>query len=1852
MGKKKARKGDDDDWEAEAEALAVLNSAPPPQEDQQIDQAQQQPLLAQTPEKKLSKKELKKRDKHATYEKAVAEMAASGAQPRGDDDDDDDDCDKPPPPPTSAAGKKAPKKGQRSGSLLDDEPELEPDLDFGRKKGKKKKNRGGDDSDDDESKMPPPLGADDSELGVGKKKKGAKSKRAAATAAADGGDIVPTSKFVAELLEVGPHPDPKAKKLAVCLVDAGEGAGVVSVVCGATNLREGMMTVLAPLGSAVATPSGEAMAIKPATIRGAESQGMLCGRGELGLVALGEPFPTEVVELDEGDHAVGSIFEPSMLATTGGEDGGSGDGVGGVEDGAEAPFEARSAGADASSIEAWLATAAAPLAVEAARGAAEALAANSNGGLDALIDDCPSAADMVDRLGLKRGHAALIAQVLQREIVKRGMTPAASELSKALGCAGLPEDAAHEGGISLAASGLANSSALEDAVALGSLGSHKLRELGLKRGHAMLVARNLGAVEFLSVPVYDWGRSRKRRRGPDGLTFPSDAELPLFTFFAAPPEPETSAVAAAAAEAAVADVSDDDELGLKPKKKKKPKADDTPPLVLAAAADDDDEVSFDFGAKPKKKKAASKATTAEEEEEDESGVAFDFGGIAAASGGGEEVSKPEKKKKKKKKKDGDFDEEEGGDFSFELAAAPRGGDKVERKSAEQLEIEAMMAELETTGPVTDFSIASVGQAQEGEGEGGEADFDDDGNDVGVTTSSKKGKKDKKKKKKKSGGDGDAAADDDEDALLEAAMMEAAVLRGDEGDAVSSKKEKKKKKKKKGGGGDDDDDNANDDEDALLEAAMAERAAVAADGGEAKVEGDGDDDDGGAAGAGGELTANQKKKLKAKARKEKEAAAAAAAGGGEEGSESPSKKDKSESEKKKKPKGGIAAALRAQQEARAREEKILEVSAELTEEAQRLHKNLEVVRQGEKALRKLDSAVVAEDLAVLRNRSEAAVVEFEDHERLVKVRDAVAELCLAMDAHLVLEEKRRIRREKEKERKERLKVEGKLLSKAERERQAKQQAYLSSLGSRAAGAGEEEGGEDAPKKRVVYGSRKRPPKPSDGSGGQSEAVEPTDAVAAPAMSTDEADAAAAEEADEVCIDDVNAASADDEDWDAVEDLDGKVAGLAAGDEESDEEDFVIATSGLSSKLAALADSTKTKERADQVLDKLYNFDAASPQSKKEDDDGSSEDDSDDSDSSDDDEMEALVAEARAERERRLEAAMAARTPERLRNPICCIMGHVDTGKTKLLDNIRRTNVQDGEAGGITQQIGASFFPAETLRERMGSLVESKKIVVKVPGVMIIDTPGHESFSNLRSRGSSLCDIAILVIDIMHGLEPQTIESLHMLRGKKTPFVIALNKVDRLYGWQSVKDRPFVDAIGVQPETVQREFEDRAAGVLLALAEQGLNAQLYYRNKDFREYVSLCPTSAHTGEGVPDILMLLVQLSQKLMVDRIMWTPFVQCTVLEVKVVEGLGATADVILANGTLHRGDRLVMCGFGGPVVTRVRELLTPRPLREIRIKTDYLHHQEIDGAAGIKICANHLESVVAGSACLVPLADVPHDIEVCKEDVMVDLNKLAKAASEVNGGLGVYAMASTLGSLEALLEFLKTSKIPVSSVNIGPIHKKDIIKASIMHEHKSEYATILAFDVPLSAEAAHYAKELNVKVFTAAIIYHLFDQFTQYMAEVRKAQQAAAMTTAVFPCICEVSSPEHVYCRGGGGDPIIVGLLVKEGTLKRGTPLCVERRGQKDPTTGLQAYLDIGRISSIEKDRKPVDEAKAGQAVACKIDAVTSILFGRQFDHTYPLYSRVSRKSIDAIKDFFKEDLSKEDWQLLIRLKKMYGVL
>lgn len=325
-----------------------------------------------------------------------------------------------------------------------------------------------------------------------------------------------------------------------------------------------------------------------------------------------------------------------------------------------------------------------------------------------------------------------------------------------------------------------------------------------------------------------------------------------------------------------------------------------------------------------------------------------------------------------------------------------------------------------------------------------------------------------------------------------------------------------------------------------------------------------------------------------------------------------------------------------------------------------------------------------------------------------------------------------------------------------------------------------------------------------------------------------------------------------------------------------------------------------------------------------------------------------------------------------------MGHVDTGKTKLLDKIRKTNVQEGEAGGITQQIGATFFEKKTLETQTAKLNATENVELTVPGMLVIDTPGHESFTNLRSRGSSLCDVAILVVDLMHGLEQQTIESLTMLRKRGVPFVVALNKVDRCYAWKTCKDTPIRDALKEQQEGTISEFRSRATDAKVQLQEKGVNSNLYWEmgeedwtNSDF---IPLVPTSAVTGEGVQDILLLLCQIAQRKIWEQLMWCANLQATVLEVKAIDGLGMTVDVLVVNGYLKEGDKAVFCTLDGPIVTEIRGLLTPPPSREMRIKSEYIHHKQVKGALGVKIIGNNLDKVMAGTPVMVSLCNAGVD--------------------------------------------------------------------------------------------------------------------------------------------------------------------------------------------------------------------------------------------------------------------------------------
>ncbi|KAL5231905.1 hypothetical protein ABZP36_030681 [Zizania latifolia] len=587
---------------------------------------------------------------------------------------------------------------------------------------------------------------------------------------------------------------------------------------------------------------------------------------------------------------------------------------------------------------------------------------------------------------------------------------------------------------------------------------------------------------------------------------------------------------------------------------------------------------------------------------------------------------------------------------------------------------------------------------------------------------------------------------------------------------------------------------------------------------------------------------------------------------------------------------------------------------------------------------------------------------------------------------------------------------------------------------------------------------------------------------------------------------------------------------------------------------------------------------------------------------------------------------------LRSPICCILGHVDTGKTKLLDCIRRTNVQEGEAGGITQQIGATYFPAENIRERTKEL--KADATLKVPGLLVIDTPGHESFRNLRSRGSSLCDIAVLVVDIMHGLEPQTIESLNLLKSRDTVFIVALNKVDRLYGWKKCLNAPIGKALRQQNEDVKREFNMRLTDIVTQFKMQGVNTALYYKNKEMEDTINIVPTSAISGEGIPDLLLLLVQRAPKTMEDRLTFVDEVQCTVLEVKVIEGHGTTVDVVLVNGILHEGDQIVVCGMQGPIVTTVRALLTPQPMREIRVKGTYEHHKKIRAAQGIKISAQGLEHAIAGTALYVPKSD--DDLDRLKDAVMEEMTRVRNQIDK--SGEGVYVQASTLGSLEALTEFLKSPavNIPFCDFSIGPVHKKDVMKASVMLERKKGYATILAFDVKVMPDARDLAEESGVKIFVADIIYHLFDQFTAYIKNLREEKKKESAEEAVFPCVLKIM-PNCVFNKK---DPIVLGVDVLEGIAKVGTPLCIPTR----------EYIDIGKIASVEINHKQVDVATKGQKVAIKIIGSNpdeqQKSFGRHFEMEDELVSRITRRSIDLLKENYRDDLSMDDWKLVVKLK------
>ena len=575
--------------------------------------------------------------------------------------------------------------------------------------------------------------------------------------------------------------------------------------------------------------------------------------------------------------------------------------------------------------------------------------------------------------------------------------------------------------------------------------------------------------------------------------------------------------------------------------------------------------------------------------------------------------------------------------------------------------------------------------------------------------------------------------------------------------------------------------------------------------------------------------------------------------------------------------------------------------------------------------------------------------------------------------------------------------------------------------------------------------------------------------------------------------------------------------------------------------------------------------------------------------------------------------------KLRQPVVVVLGHVDSGKTSLLDRIRGTAVQSREVGGITQHIGASYFPIETIKEITGKLFDKlSKSENPVPGLLVIDTPGHEVFANLRIRGGSAADIAIVVVDVNKGLEAQTIESLDILKNRKVPFVIALNKIDQISGWKKNNSILIAEQLKIQDPIILSYLDEKVYNVVGALSRIGFSSEAFWRIKDFTKELAIVPVSAVTGTGVPELLAVLVGLTQQYMSKRLeRHETETKGIVLEVNDEIGLGPSANIILLDGTLKQGDRIVVGKRDSVTSTKIKALLLPKPLDEMRDPRDKFRHVDmVIAAAGLKITSPDLEGVLAGSPLYV--VNNPEDEEKLKSNIETEI-KSAIIQTESNG---IILRCDTIGSIEAITELLKKENIPVRSADLGNITRRDILSASAVREKDRYLGVVLGFNVKVLEEAEKEAYERRIKIFNEKIIYNLVRNYSEWVTYERVHEDSIIFNE--IPPICKFQFLKgYVFRRN---NPAVFGAEILNGKLRQKISVMNEK-GKK-----------IGVIHQIQNEGKNLEVADRGTQVALSIKGPT---VGRQINEGDIFYTDVNSKEAKSLLERFSNRLNEEEQEV-----------
>lgn len=571
--------------------------------------------------------------------------------------------------------------------------------------------------------------------------------------------------------------------------------------------------------------------------------------------------------------------------------------------------------------------------------------------------------------------------------------------------------------------------------------------------------------------------------------------------------------------------------------------------------------------------------------------------------------------------------------------------------------------------------------------------------------------------------------------------------------------------------------------------------------------------------------------------------------------------------------------------------------------------------------------------------------------------------------------------------------------------------------------------------------------------------------------------------------------------------------------------------------------------------------------------------------------------------------------KIRTPIVCVMGHVDHGKTSLLDRIRGSSVVSSEVGQITQHIGATIVPIEAIRSMSGTI---GKIPINIPGLLFIDTPGHHAFTTLRARGGALADMAILVVDINQGFQPQTIEALQILRSCKTPFVIAATKIDRIHGWRIFENESFLASFAKQNERVQATVENKTYEVVGKLSELGFSADRFDRVSDFQRNLAIVPVSAHTGEGVCDMLMVMIGLAQRYMGDALALSvdgPGAG-TVLEVKEERGLGTTLDVILYDGTLSIGDEIAVATQGDVIFTKVRSLLKPRPMKEILVEDRFEREKLVVAAAGVKVTAPDLEGVIAGSPFFVVRGN--------RDDIRA---KIKKEMTEIHVNLaeeGIVIKADTIGALEALCKELEGKEIGVMRAEVGPVSRHDLIDTETIKN--PVFRVLLSFNTPLLPDVVEMIKNplyTQVKIFEGRVIYQLIDQYVEWRDEQKRLLDKQRFEHVIMPAKIRLM-PDCVFRQS---NPAVVGVRVLGGKLRNDVNL-IKLDGKK-----------VGHLKSMQLRQENIREADAGLEVAISIEGAT---IGRQLNVGDDLFVDVPERHVKVLEKEMLKSLNTSTQEIL----------